>query len=65
MAGGFLLRDRDSKYTESFDAVFGSEEIKVLRTAPHAPRMNAHCERAIGTLRREVPDHLWRASSPC
>jgi putative transposase len=50
----FLLRDRDAKYTESFDAVFAA----VLRTAPRAPRMNAHCERVIGSLRREALDHL-------
>jgi putative transposase len=54
----FLLRDRDAKYTESFDAVFAAKGIEVVRTAPRAPRMNAHCERAIGTLRREAPDHL-------
>jgi putative transposase len=30
----------------------------VLLTAPQAPRMNAHCERAIGTIRREVLDHI-------
>ncbi|MFE2070730.1 integrase core domain-containing protein, partial [Streptomyces sp. NPDC059467] len=54
----FLLRDRDSKYTESFDAVFAAEDIETLKTAPRAPRMNAHCERVIGTLRREPLDHL-------
>ncbi|MEU1784943.1 integrase core domain-containing protein [Streptomyces sparsogenes] len=54
----FLLRDRDAKYTESFDAVFTADDIQVVRTAPQAPRMNAHCERVIGTLRREALDHL-------
>jgi transposase len=54
----FLLRDRDAKYTESFDAVFAADDIEVVRTAPRAPRMNAHCERVIGTLRREALDHL-------
>ncbi|MFF3871897.1 integrase core domain-containing protein [Streptomyces sp. NPDC001978] len=60
----FLLRDRDAKYTKSFDAVFAADGIEVLRTAPRAPRMNAHCERVIGTLRREVLDHLlvWNES---
>lgn len=50
----FLIRDRDSKYVESFDAVFEAEDIETLKTAPRSPRMNAHCGRAIGTLRSEV-----------
>lgn len=54
----FLLRDRDSKYTESFDAVFTAEGTEPLKTAPRSPRMNAPCERGIGTLRRELLDHL-------
>ncbi|QUQ67078.1 integrase core domain-containing protein [Kutzneria sp. CA-103260] len=54
----FLLRDRDSKYTASFDAVFAAEEMNVLLSAPQAPRMNAHCERVIGAIRREVLDHV-------
>ncbi|AQW48549.1 hypothetical protein ACIQPP_50815 [Streptomyces violaceusniger] len=53
-----LRSDRDAKYTESFDAVFKADDIQVMRTAPQAPRMNAHCERVIGTLRREALDHL-------
>ncbi|RPE39129.1 integrase-like protein [Streptomyces sp. Ag109_O5-1] len=54
----FLLRDRDSKYTDAFDAVFEAEGLEVLLSAPQAPRMNAHCERVIGTIRREALDHV-------
>ncbi|WP_331721231.1 integrase core domain-containing protein [Streptomyces sp. NBC_00212] len=54
----FLLRDRDTKYTAPFDAVFEAEGIDVLLSAPRAPRMNAHCERVIGTIRREALDHV-------
>ncbi|MDH6223616.1 putative transposase [Streptomyces sp. MJP52] len=54
----FLLRDRDGKYGQSFDAVFEAEEIAVLKSAPRAPRTNAHCERVIGTIRREALDHV-------
>ncbi|MET8956903.1 integrase core domain-containing protein [Streptomyces sp. NPDC004533] len=53
-----LLRDRDGKYCQPFDAVFQGEEIKILKSAPRAPRMNAHCERVIGSIRREVLDHV-------
>ncbi|GAA1281620.1 integrase core domain-containing protein [Streptomyces aureus] len=54
----FLLRDRDGKYGLSFDAVFEAEEMEILLSAPRAPRMNAHCERVIGSIRREVLDHV-------
>jgi len=57
----FVIRDRDGTYAEPFDAVFAAEDIETVKTAPQSPRMNAHCERAIGTLRREFLDHvlLW------
>ena len=54
----FVLRDRDTKYTASFDAVFEAEGMDVLLSAPRAPGMNAHCERVIGTVRREALDHV-------
>jgi putative transposase len=40
----FLIRDRGSNFTSSFDAVFGVTGITILRTAVQAPRMNAICE---------------------
>ena len=52
----FLIRDRGSNFTVSFDAVFAGSGIRILRTAAQAPRMNAVCERLAGTLRREVLD---------
>jgi hypothetical protein len=54
----FLLRDRDGKYSPAFDAVFQAEDMHILKTAPRAPRMNAHCERVIRTLRHELCDHV-------
>jgi putative transposase len=54
----FLLRDRDTKYSTAFDAVFQAEDMDILTSAPQAPRMNAYCERVIRTLRNEVCDHV-------
>ena len=54
----FLIRDRDSKFTTAFDAVFTGADIRIIRTPVRAPRANAIAERWIGTLRRECLDHL-------
>jgi putative transposase len=54
----FLIRDRDSKFTAPFDAVFIGADIRIIRTPIRAPRANAIAERFIGTLRRECLDHM-------
>ena len=54
----FLVRDRGSNFTRSFDAVFQAAGARILRTAVQAPRMNATCERLLGTLRRELLDRM-------
>ena len=54
----FVIRDRGSNFTQSFDAVFQANGTRILRTAVQAPRMNATCERLVGTLRRELLDRV-------
>ena len=54
----FLIRDRGSNFTRSFDAVFQASGARILPTAVQAPRMNAICERLVGTLRRELLDRV-------
>ena len=54
----FVIRDRGSNFTRSFDAVFQANGTRILRTAVQAPRMNATCERLVGTLRRELLDRV-------
>ena len=54
----FVIRDRDSKFTAAFDAVFTGADIQIIRTPVRAPRANAIVERWIATLRRECLDHF-------
>jgi putative transposase len=53
-----LIRDRDSKFTSVFDAVFASDSIRILRTPVRAPQANAIAERWIATARRELLDRM-------
>ena len=57
----FVLRDRDTKFTAAWDAVFTAAGIRTIRSPVQAPRANAIMERWIGSCRREILDRtlLW------
>jgi transposase InsO family protein len=54
----FVIRDRDSIYSKEFDLAVRAMGVRVLKTPFHSPQANSHCERLIGSLRRDCLDFL-------
>jgi transposase len=51
-----LIRDRDSKYTTAFDAVFDNEGIAIVKTGIRVPRLNSIMQRWVRSCRAELLD---------
>ena len=54
----YLLRDRDGIFGEEFTARVKAMGIEEVVIAPRSPWQNPHCERLIGSIRRECLDHV-------
>ena len=54
----YLLRDRDSIYGTEFRQRVRGIGIAEILTAPRSPWQNPFAERVIGTIRRELLDHV-------
>ena len=54
----FLIQDRDTKFTVSFDEVLRSEGIRVIKTSVRSPRANACAERWVRTVGTECLDSI-------
>jgi putative transposase len=56
IAPDFLIRDADTKFSASFDAVWASEAARLIQIPHRAPDANAYAESFIGTIKRECLD---------
>jgi putative transposase len=60
----YLVRDRDSRYTAAFNAVFEDEGIAIVKTGIRVPRMNAIMERWVRSCRAELLDRTLIVNQP-
>lgn len=60
----FLIRDRDAKFTQAFDALLVDAGLRVVTTGIQIPRTNSIVERWIQTCRSELLDRtlIWNQS---
>ena len=54
----FVIRDRDQKFTDTFDEVFRGVGMEIIRTPFRAPQANGAAERFVRTARSECFDLL-------
>jgi len=60
----YLIRDRDSKFTQEFDTVFQAEGTQIIETPFRAPKANAYAERWVRTVREECLDQILILNEP-
>ena len=54
----YLLRDRDAIYSVACQHRVKNMGIEEVKIAPRSPWQNPYCERVIGSLRRDMLDHI-------
>jgi transposase InsO family protein len=54
----FLIHDRDSIFSAAFRHALAGFGVKSVRTPRKTPTANAHCERLVGSIRRECLDYV-------
>ncbi|MEH1017943.1 integrase core domain-containing protein [Micromonospora sp. CPCC 206060] len=54
----FMIRDRATKYRQTFDAVLTADGIRMVKTPPRTPRANCFVERWGRSMREECTDHI-------
>ncbi len=55
----YIIRDRDTKYTQEFCSILETEDIKFCKIPPLSPNLNAHAEAWVQRTKQECLDYFW------
>jgi transposase InsO family protein len=50
----YVIHDRDTKYTQAFDALMKASGVEPVLLPPRSPNLNAHCERFVRSIKEEA-----------
>jgi transposase InsO family protein len=50
----YLLHDRDTRFTQAFDALLQASGVEPMVLPPRSPNLNAHCERFVRSIKEEA-----------
>jgi putative transposase len=50
----YLVHDRDTKYTQAFDALLKDSGVEPIVLPPRSPNLNAYCERFVRSIKEEA-----------
>jgi putative transposase len=54
----YLLQDRDTKFTQAFDALLKENGVEPVLLPPRSPNLNAHCERFVRSIKEEALEQM-------
>jgi putative transposase len=60
----YLLHDRDTKFTQAFDALLKASGVEPIVLPPRSPNLNAHGERFVRSIKEEALDRMVIMGAP-
>src|SRR6266498_52954 len=54
----YLIHDRDTKFTQAFDALLKDRGVEPILLPPRSPNLNAHCERFVRSITAEALERM-------
>jgi putative transposase len=54
----YLIHDRDTKFTQAFDALLKATGVEPILLPPRSPNLNAHCERFVRSIKEEALEQM-------